>query len=363
VDGSESPHGLWNAGGTSVDRLQRLAVYVATPVVIAVLFGEIDSIGRFGRGYARGLLVTLSICGMFELAYQWIWPALVRRRVRFALRLVFHAVTVVVVVAPGVMLAQLVARTALGWRLNAERLWLQGVVISGVIVAILAVTDELRERSRELVRRDAAHRVAVLRAELSALQARTDPHFLFNSLNTVAALIPDDPLLAETLLEKLASVFRYALDAGRRERVALADEIEAVTAYLEVEALRLGARLRWTLARDAGVERVRVPPLVLQPLVENAIRHGAGSRQGATEVAIELRRSGDQVALVVEDRALDDAPTSPPPRGAGTALVDLRARLELAFGERARLNAGPTPAGWRAEIVVPAAAGPDPDKP
>jgi two-component system sensor histidine kinase AlgZ len=253
-----------------------------------------------------------------------------------------------------VLVAARLIRLVLGWTVNLPRLYLQSMVISTVVIIILVATDELGERSRELVRREAAHRVTLLRAELSALQARTDPHFLFNSLNTVAALIPDDPALAETLLVKLASVFRYALDAGRRASVDLAEEVEAVTAYLEVEALRLGPRLRWTLDADPGVERVRVPPLILQPLVENAIRHGAGRRQGATEIAVSLRRRGDELALVVEDRGLDDAAVSPSIAGAGTALADLRARLALAYDGRARLDASATPAGWRAEVVLPA---------
>jgi anti-sigma regulatory factor (Ser/Thr protein kinase) len=345
--------GLWNAGARSADLLQRLVVYLATPLALALLFGEVSSLDRFWHAYLGSLIVTISIGGMFELAYRWIWRAIVRRKPSFAMRVVFHAITIVLVVAPGVLVAEQIAWSLFGWEAEFGRLWLQGMVISSVVITILVAADELGARSRELVRREAAHRVAVLKAELSALQARTDPHFLFNSLNTVAALIPDDPALAETLLEKLASVFRYALDAGRRASVELAEELEAVKAYLDVEQLRLGERLRWTLDLEPGLDGIRVPPLVLQPLVENAIRHGAGGRKGATEVTVSVRRRDGELVLLVEDRGLDDEAASPTPPGAGTALTDLRARIGLASADRASLDAGATPSGWRAEIVFP----------
>jgi LytS/YehU family sensor histidine kinase len=329
-------------------------IYLLTPLALALLFDNIGSLAEFGRAYFGSLVVVAAIGGSFELTYRFVWPALIRTKPPWWLRIAGHALTIAVAVGGGAAIADVVGRGALGWQLGRlPRLWLQAAVISTVIISILVVTDELAARARDLERREAALKVAALRAELNALQARTDPHFLFNSLNTVAALIPDDPALAESLLERLAAVFRYALDAGRRDSVALADEIEAVTSYLEVEALRLGARLRWRLDREPGLDDVRVPPLVLQPLVENAIRHGAGGRVGETELEVSARRRDGELVLVVEDRGSDGAAAKPTPPGAGTALADLRARLAIAYPERGRLEAAATPAGWRAEVVLP----------
>ena len=349
-------NGLWHAPPRArFAFVNRGIIYVGTPVALAVLFGELQSVEHFVRAYITSLLFTCSIAGICEIAYRFVWPRVFVCQPSWTVRLAGHALTVVVAVGAGVAIAFEIGGLLFGWEAEWMRLWLQCLVITSVIIVILVATDELSARGRELERREAMHRVAVLRAELSALQARTDPHFLFNSLNAVASLIPADPALAESLLERLAAVFRYALDAGRRDSVELADEIAAVTAYLEVEALRLGARLSWHLDRGPDLDGIRVPPLVLQPLVENAIRHGASGRVGATEVSVTARRAGDDVVLAVEDRGVDGAASTPAGGGAGTALADLRARLELVYAGRARLAAGATAgAGWRAELVLPA---------
>lgn len=346
--------GLWHPeSGPSSRRglVGRLVIYVVTPLALVLLFGAIQSSQQFGSAYLSAFIIGSSIGVTFEVVYRFVWPFLVRGRPRWSLRIAGHVVTTLTCVTLGTLLGLTIGTRSFGWDAQLFRLWLQGLVIASVILSVLVVTDELKGRAAELQRREAAHRVAVLRAELGALQARTDPHFLFNSLNSVAALIPDDPQLAETSLERLAQVFRYALEAGRRQLVDLADELEAVTAYLEVEALRVGERLRYTLERDPSIDPVRVPPLVLQPLVENAIRHGAGGRQGPTELIVSVTRRRDEVVLVVEDRG--DQP-SPVAGGSGTALADLRSRLALVYGDRARLDVGPRGTGWRAELILPA---------
>lgn len=347
--------GLWRRdplGGR--DRwTERAIVYMVTPLALALLFGEIHSPHQFAYAYLGAFIVGGCIAGTFQLIYHFVWPRVVRGRPSWTVRIAGHAGTLVVAVGGGGAAAAAIGHVVLGWCNTLADLWLQGAVVSAVLVGVLAVLDDIRGRARDLERREAALRVTTLRAELAALQARTDPHFLFNSLNTVAALIPEDPALAESLLERLATVFRYALDAGRKDSVELADELTAVTAYLEVEALRLGPRLTWRLDRGDGLDAVRVPPLVLQPLVENAVRHGAGGRAGPTEIVVSARRRAGEVVLSVEDHGKSAA--SPQAGGAGTALHDLEARLALAYGGRARLSAGAVPdaVGWRAEVVLP----------
>ncbi len=351
-------YGLWSsnlAGRRSAELVLRFGLYLVTPLVLALLFGQVHALDEFGHAYLGAFIVGGCIVGAFELLHRVFWPALVRHRLPWTSRLVAHALTILVAVGAGGWVASRIGALVLGWHDALFQLWIQGAVIACVVIPVLVALDEMVERERELERREAAHRLAALRAELSALQARTDPHFLFNSLNTVAALIPEDPVLAEKLVERLAAVFRFALDAGRRETVGLAEEIEAVTAYLEVEGLRLGPRLSLRLDRDQGLDAIRVPPWVLQPLVENAIKHGAGGRRGATELSVSVRRRGDELVLGVEDRPAAAGETSVAVRGgAGTALADLRSRLHLAYAGKARLEAGAAaPAGWRAEVSVP----------
>jgi two-component system, LytTR family, sensor histidine kinase AlgZ len=354
--------GLWHAmpPGAGNGWLRRLALYLLVPVALALLFGRIRSAREFGVAYLGAFLVGGCVAGGFEVAYHFVWPRIVHRRPGWPARIAGHAVTMIAAVGVGSLVASALVQALLGWHADLPRLALQSAVVATVVVTLLVVVDEMHARARELERQKAEHRALLLRAELAALQARTDPHFLFNSLNTVAALIPDDPALAESLLERLATVFRYALDGGRRDAVLVTEEVAAVTAYLEVEALRLGDRLRWRIDTDpVALAGVHVPPLVLQPLVENAVRHGAGGRRGATEIVVSVARTGDELVLAVEDHAATTEAVAAAPAGAGgtgTALRDLRARLELAYGGRARLAAGVTArAGWRAEVVVPLA--------
>jgi two-component system sensor histidine kinase AlgZ len=355
--------GLWHRNDTRAGLVMRALVYLGVPLALAVLFvGNRDLVAGVVHQYPVTLVVTACAAGCFDLLYGHLWPRLVRRRPGWPLRIAGHVATVAVTVVAGSFAAGHLLDWIWGYPPgpNIRQLQVQIGVVSVVVVSILVAVDEMAARGRQHERRADRERVAALRAELAALQARTDPHFLFNCLNTVAALITDDPPVAEAMLERLAAVFRYALDAGRRAQVALADEVAAVSAYLEVEAMRLGQRLAWRLDCDGAIDatQVRVPPLILQPLVENAILHGAGRRRGATRLLVSIRRSDRDLVLVVEDQPADAGaaePRSPAASaGAGTALADLAARLALAYGSGARVASSATPpAGWRAELVLP----------
>lgn len=355
---SDDWRGLFHAHPSGRHGAALLAICLLVPLALTLLFAGANTVG-FARAYAGAFVVTACITGSFQLVYAGLWPRLVSRKPRWPARVAGHAISIAGVVLAGGTLAHAVSRLLWGGG-ELLALWREVAVVSVAIVAALVALDELAARGRSLERREASARLAALRAELSALQARTDPHFLFNSLNAVASLIATDPVLAESLLERLAAIFRYALDAGRRATVPLADEVAAVTAFLEVEALRLGDRLRWRIDWDDALGSASVPPLVLQPLVENAIRHGASARVEPTDLVVTIREQLDQVALAVEDRSATGAPLPADGGGRGgsrTSLADLESRLDLAYGPRARLIAGPVPpAGWRSEVVLPRSA-------
>ena len=354
--------GLWHVtrgrGRWRDEWVTHLVIYVIVPLGIALLQLPAHwTLAVLPVGYAQVLVVMLAVGGSFELQYRFLWPRVLRDKPGWAVRLAAHAATLVLAVVPGCLLASLVFEALWGYPAHEvrQRLWRVVPVLSITLVAVLIALDELAARARAFEVREARARVAALRAELAALQARTDPHFLFNSLNTVAALIPEDAVRAEAMLERLAAVFRYALDAGRRASVPLGDELAAVAAYLGVEEARLEGRLVWRIERDGddALQRVAVPPLLLQPLAENAVRHGAAQRRGATEVVVSVARRADQVVLAVEDRT-GGAVAPSTVSGSGTSLAELAARLALLHGERASLTAGPTAAGWRAEVTLPA---------
>jgi len=145
-----------------------------------------------------------------------------------------------------------------------------------------------------------AHSPALAEARLQALQARIRPHFLFNSLNAVLALIRRDPQRAERSLEDLADLFR-TLMSDARQFVRLADEIALLERYAELEQLRLGERLRIAWDLDAAPTDALLPPLVLQPLLENAVYHGVEPGTGAGDVLVRIERRGDRIVARIEN--------------------------------------------------------------
>jgi two-component system sensor histidine kinase AlgZ len=178
---------------------------------------------------------------------------------------------------------------------------------------------------------------AISEARLQALQARIRPHFLFNSLNAVLSLVRSDPRHAERALEDLAELFR-ALMSDARQLVALEDEIRLTRAYLELEQLRLGDRLRvlWHIEKMPG--DALIPPLLIQPLAENAVYYGIEPEREPGEISINIYRSQDQVHVVVKNPLSHDASHH---KGNGIALDNIRERLLLHFDLDATLKAEP----------------------
>ncbi len=201
---------------------------------------------------------------------------------------------------------------------------------------------------QERVRSEAALRVrqselerAAERAQLAALRAQMDPHFLFNTLNTVAASVPPEQGATRDLVARLAGLVRYTLAAARRERVLLREELDFVRDYLALEQERMGARLAVEIDADAGALDVLVPPMLVQPLVENAVRHGLAPTVDGGTVRVEVRQSGGGLTVTVTD---DGAGPAVPPadlladgdrqHGAseGVGLANTHARLRALFG-------------------------------
>jgi signal transduction histidine kinase len=196
------------------------------------------------------------------------------------------------------------------------------------------VLENVRFREREEHLRDLASR-----AELKALRAQINPHFLFNALNAIAGLIHTRPALAEETVEQLAEVFRYTLRKSEKEWVRLDEELEFVAAYLRVEQARFGARLQVKIAMDADATAFPVPAMSIQPLVENAIKHGTSTVEGQGKVTLRVTESCD--ALCVE--VCDNGPGFPPgfslaAPGNGHGLRNIAERLSGYYGESARIS-------------------------
>jgi len=190
-------------------------------------------------------------------------------------------------------------------------------------------------------------------AQLAQLTQQMQPHFLFNALNTISALMREDIERADALLMRLADVLRAALDAGARQQVPLADELRLLRAYADLMAARHADRVTLAWVVDAGADTCLVPVMCLQPLLENVFRHTVERRRGAVRIALSARRDGANLLLAVED----DAGRLASPAGhdgAGIALRNLRERLAALHGDAASLTLTQLhPAGVRAQIVMP----------
>jgi len=170
----------------------------------------------------------------------------------------------------------------------------------------------------------------VAEARLAALQAQMNPHFLFNTLNTVAALVRTDAVRAEATVENLASVLRRTLDRSRHPLTTVGEEVDYVRDYLEIERERFGERLRveWSIPDD--LRSGEIPTMTLQPLVENSVKYGVGARIDGGRVDVRVRQDGEDLIIEV----LDDGPGFRRGYSDGTGLGNLRRRLEVLFGER-----------------------------
>ncbi len=188
------------------------------------------------------------------------------------------------------------------------------------------------------------------KAELDALHARIRPHFLFNSLNTVAELIGSDPSAAEAAVLDLASVFRAALHAG--DVSTLAEEIALGQRYLALEQWRLGDRLvvNWQ-DLPATLPAVPLPVLTLQPLLENAVRYAVERRREPTEVRVRCELGQRSLSIIIENPLADAQTTTP--AGNGISLANIRDRLALTFGDKACLRAGVVDQQFRVKLVLP----------
>jgi LytS/YehU family sensor histidine kinase len=172
-------------------------------------------------------------------------------------------------------------------------------------------------------------------AELRALRAQVDPHFLFNCLHSISSLIGSDPSGARQMCIALAEFFRESLRAGAQSRIPLATEVDLVRRYLEIERLRFGSRLAVDIALDDRLQRATVPPLLLQPLAENAVRHGIATLVDGGCVSLRVAPDGARIAVRVENPYDPDEQHA----GAGIGLKNVRARLETTYGPAATLRA------------------------
>ncbi len=326
---------LQAAGSASVGRLLDAAL---SRTVISALLGVgvwwLSGRVRFpDQGRARFYALQLALSLVFATVWNGIWL------LRFVIESGWNAT---------------VAGTDAGW-LGWQ--FMMGVWLYLLIAGIsytLRVHRLLREKEVAAARAEAL----AVRSQLAALRSQLNPHFLFNSLHSLSTLVRHDAATAEEALGRLGDLLRYALDGAESEDVLLAEEWEFTRNYLALEALRLGDRLRLTTSIDPEALEREVPSFVLQPLAENAIRHGIAPRPEGGRLALSISRRNGQLLLRVEDDG-QGATADGLANGRGYGLRVLRQRLEAKYGGRAALDVETAPGrGFTVTVRLPADEGP-----
>jgi sensor histidine kinase YesM len=347
--------------GTIVQRLKRPWFRAVTTGVMGAVIVTGIFILAGGRVSERFLLVALIYSGTIAGASALVLPWVERAETRLTpiVQRLVVAVTFIGIAALGALAAGgVVLATGL---VPAERSWY--VMTSGLgialLVAVLLFTHEMgrerRARAEQALREEAERRQQAERlakeARLASLESRLQPHFLRNALNTISQHITADPLMAEDLLEQLASLLDASLERTTRRTIPLREEIKMVWDFLDIERAQLGDRLRWTLQSLRDVHGCEVPPFSLQSLVHNSVKHVAARRPEGAAIRVEGGLRDGQLVLSV----WDDGPgfdLSSTPRGHG--LDTLRLQLDTLYGQRAGLEVRREDAGTRVVMWLPA---------
>jgi LytS/YehU family sensor histidine kinase len=200
----------------------------------------------------------------------------------------------------------------------------------------------LQHKKREQEKRERELEIHASRSELKALRAQINPHFLFNALNAIAGLIHKNPGRAEETVEQLSDVFRYTLKGSEKEWARLEDEIDFARSYLDIEQARFGDRLQTLIEIEDSLRNLEIPTMVIQTVVENAVKHGVARVRGAATISIRACRSGNRMLIEVEDNGPgfpnESAEAETDKHRTGHGLRSIRERLHGYYGNEARLK-------------------------
>ena len=223
-------------------------------------------------------------------------------------------------------------RSLAGFELTQDAfrlVFVQGVILYVLVASIHYLAIQITENAGAVARVTEA-RVTAREAELRVLRSQIDPHFLFNSLNSISAMCGRSPDAARDMTNRLAEFFRGTLQIARDRTVPLHEEMRIVRQYLEIEKVRFGERLDYVIDCDDVASQALVPPLLLQPLAENAVKHGIATLTESGTISITCERRNDSLRISV---ANDTDPDGEPAPGTGTGLANLRQRIRAMYGD------------------------------
>jgi Histidine kinase/Histidine kinase-, DNA gyrase B-, and HSP90-like ATPase len=337
------------------------ALLALAMTLIGLLYADHATFGEvFWPNLVFAQCIGFLIHGATAITHR-VWPGLARGN-RIA-KTAFYAGLSLVCVFLGMWLASGIVGGShvRQWMLQPRNI----TTISGVslvISSLLLLIYIPRERAaraeaamaHESARVAAAERAATL-AEMKLLEAQVEPHFLYNTLAHVDSLIESDPPAARRMLARLIALLRATANAAT-ERATLASQVGWTRAYLELLQMRMGTRLTWTIDVEAGLGDVALPPAILQPLVENAVKHGLEPRVDGGAIAISAHRRGDRLEVNVDDTGAGFRTTTRAESSTGIGLANLRARLAALYGGHATITIRDNaPSGARVALDLPIA--------
>jgi signal transduction histidine kinase len=300
---------------------------------LAFTLGVGFATGDWPASLGTGPVISSAIAGLYWLDRRFLRPRM-EQLSRDWLRLGLEMTTLLLDHVLGAVAALLICSRIFGFEVIPTAAWLAvaAMVVAFPIIHGTEMALRFFRQVQEKERQEEQLRALAAEAELKALKAQINPHFLFNTLNTIAELIHADSERAENTVERLAEMFRYVLNGSERGLVPLEEELAFLDDYLEIERVRFGDRLRVTRAIAPHALGVLVPSLVLQPMVENAVRHGQAA-DGSADLGIDIHTDGDLAVIAISDHGPGMPPQHKIGESAGHGLYNVDQRLRKTYGE------------------------------
>jgi len=334
-------------------------------VFFALIAIVVDTRASFLREL-RGTFVFAQCIGFLIHAGFMICDRIVGIRIHGAklwVRALYYSVIPIVAIFPGYMLAfwLLNIRDGMAWLFDPSvivSIVVLSMMISGVLLLVFIPRERAAKAEAAMAReqaRVAAAEKETTDARFKLLEAQVEPHFLYNTLAHVVSLVDHEPKIAKRMIERLITLLRATASAATGA-ATLGGQVELLRAYLDILELRMGSRLTWSIDVPPDLAALRVPPMLLQPLVENAVKHGLEPNVDGGALTVTARRGGPRLVLEVADTGCGLGSTTEGV-ASGLGLANLRARLAALYGDAARLTIEESaPRGTRATIALPLAA-------
>lgn len=314
-----------------------LMAYLAAWIPLGLLFDFVICVtGHLTAPQSLAFTVPLIVVLACVCLSAWfVCRSLPIRTTRFG-RLILQHVMAAMLASTLVMILMQIWIASIGRWIPSVQFWFRSAapVLAVMVFLVFLLSVALHY---VLLALESSQRAEVLsrEAELKALKAQINPHFLFNSLNSISALTSIDPAKAREMCVRLSDFLRNSLRLGERASVPFSEELALTKTYLDVEQVRFGSRLKVKHDLDPGCERCDVPPLLVQPLVENAIKHGIATLTEGGEIEFSVRKQHDSLRITVENPFDPDAPAA---RKTGFGLVNVRNRLQARYGADGKMD-------------------------